>query len=58
MDETYLTPTFSKFLESNRDLFMRCDRDGKEKPDGKFWCTRIKTAERGPDCMVNHIENL
>jgi hypothetical protein len=41
MDKNYLSADLNGFSEGNRDLFVRCDHDGKENPDGECWRTRV-----------------
>lgn len=45
MEHKCLAPSLRAFLESNPDLFMRCDADGRENPNGKFWNARKLISE-------------
>jgi hypothetical protein len=40
METKYLAAALLEFFERSPDLFVRCDRDGKENPEGEFWRTR------------------
>lgn len=40
IEDKYLSPTLREFFRDNPGLFMRCDRDGKENPQGEFWRAR------------------
>jgi len=51
METKYLAAALLEFFERSPDLFVRCDRDGKENPEGEFWRTlepmsRAQTAGR------------
>lgn len=35
-----LSPDVLKVIEQNTDLFVSCDEDGKENPQGDFWQAR------------------
>jgi hypothetical protein len=37
MEQKYLSPGLVEFFKNSPNLFVRCDRDGKENPQGEFW---------------------
>jgi hypothetical protein len=39
------SPSLIKLFESNPELFVRCDRDGRENPNGGFWFLRDDAAK-------------
>lgn len=49
MESKYLSPALHEFFRNNPDLFMRCDRDGKENPQGDFWRAREAKRSSAPN---------
>jgi hypothetical protein len=48
MEIKYLAASLLEFFESNPGLFVRCDRDGKENPEGEFLaCPGANVARTG-----------
>lgn len=52
MESKYLASSLRNFLEENPDIFVRCNADGTENPNGEFWrarknVSREEIIERG-----------